>query len=221
MQLSEMWSTEFRAELERAEADSGYPVSEFKVGGRKTKALPDGEDVDFWLGEGLKQIESYVNWYRESGWSVATMPDGRPGIEWSVEVGFGDINIKMFIDAIFTDVNGNHWIVDFKTGKNTPHSALQLALYRAGIKRTTGLEINMGAWYMTRKGELSDAIDLSHWDEDFFDGWFSTVNAQIALGLFAPNVDMHCGWCGVRDYCQAVVGDKSSEYPLMMKKEGK
>jgi hypothetical protein len=218
MQLSEMWSAELRSELARAEADSGYPVSEFKVGGRKTKALPDGEDVDFWMGEGLKQLEKYVEWYRESGWSIATMPDGKPGIEWSVEVPVGDIPVKMFIDGIFLDKNGHHWIVDFKTGKNTPSSALQLALYRTGIKRTTGLEINLGAWYMTRKGELSDAIDLSHWDEDFFDGWFSTVNAQIALGLFAPNVDMHCGWCGVRDYCQAVNGELSSDYPLQITK---
>lgn len=220
MQLSEMWSEEFRAELDRAAADSGYPVSEFKVGGRKTKANPDGEDVDFWLGEGLKQIEAYVNWFKDSGWSIATMPDGRPGIEWDVEIQFGGRPIKMFIDGVFTDVNGGYWIVDFKTGKTTPHSTLQLALYRAGIKRATGLEINMGAWYMTRKGELSDAIDLSHWDEDFFDGWFSTVSEQMALGWFAPNVDMHCGWCGVRDYCQAVAGEKSSEYPLQMK-EGK
>lgn len=217
MLLSEMWSAEFRAELARAEQDSGYTIDEFKVGGRKTKALPTGEDVDFWMDEGLQQIEKYVSWYKESGWSIAKMPDNRPGIEWSVEVAFGGKPIKMFIDAIFQDKNDHLWIVDFKTGKTTPHSALQLALYRAGIKRTTGLEIDLGAFYMTRKGELSDAIDLSHWTEEFFDGWFATVDAQIALGWFAPNVDMHCGWCGVRDYCWAVQGSESSEYPLKLK----
>jgi len=216
-QLSEMWSGEFRSELAKAETDSGYPVSEFKVGGRKTKALPDGEDVDFWMNEGLRQIEDYVKWYEESGWRVATMPDDRPGIEWGVETQFGGVPIKMFVDGIFQDERDQHWIVDFKTGKNTPHSALQLALYRAGIKRATGMEIDRGAYYMTRKGEIGDRIDLSHWDEDFFDGWFSTTHAQMSLGLFAPNVDMHCGWCSVKDYCQAANGFLSDKYPLQMK----
>ena len=100
------------------------------------------------------------------------MPDDRPGIEWGVETQFGGVPVKMFVDGIFQDERDQHWIVDFKTGKNTPHSALQLALYRAGIKRTTGMEIDRGAYYMTRKGEITDRIDLTPWDEDFFDGWF-------------------------------------------------
>ena len=94
---------------------------------------------------------------------------------------------------------------------------MQLALYRAGIKRTTGMEIDRGAYYMTRKGEIADRIDLTPWDEDFFDGWFGSVKAQMDLGMFVPNVDMHCGWCSVKDYCQAVNGFLSDKYPLQMK----
>jgi hypothetical protein len=220
MNVQEMFAQSFRDELRKEEIKTGYAVEDFKVGGRKTKARPFGEDVEFWLEEGVRQIQGFIDWYEDSGWSIATLDD-RPAIEWEAEVSFGGRPVRMVVDAVLVDKAGDLVIVDHKTGNKTPSSSLQLALYGAGIRRSLGIDIKYGSYFMTRKSELSGLEDLHLYDEDWFDSWFASINKQIDMNIFVPSIDTHCGWCSVSEYCAAVGGSKSSDYPLMMKKGNK
>lgn len=213
--LAEKWNEVFTRELVSIERRSGVPVEHWVVGGRRGKATPDGENADWWRGEGLRQIEAYVDWLDDTGWSIATMPDGRPGIEWDVIAWFGGRPVKAIIDSIFT--NGSDLIVvDFKTGRKK-QMPLQLGLYASIIEATQSVRPKWGGYYMSREAELSDLHDLSPWSIDFFNYTFNAMNINVDAGLYPPNVSDHCNWCSVRQYCVAMNGPKSSEYPLHKK----
>jgi hypothetical protein len=210
--LPERWAAIWMQTIQEHERRSGVPSEQWRVGGRRSKAQPDGEDLEFWQSAGLEQVEKYLSWLENTGWQIATLPDGRPGIEWDAIVHFGGRPVKAVIDAVYE--SGNDLIlVDYKTGtrKQTPQ---QLGLYASILERSMGVRPKWGGYYMTRHGELSDLMDLSPWSMDYFDYSFGAMNAQLDLGWFTPNPSDHCSWCSFAEYCVAVDGPKSSEYPL-------
>jgi hypothetical protein len=215
--LTDEWASIFDGLITKTEHYSGVPVSDWRTGGRRTKANPDGEDLAFWKSEGLRQVEEYISWYHNSGWSIATMPDGKPGIEWEAEVAFGGRPVKLIVDAIY-EAGSSLVVVDYKTGSRTPYGVMQIGLYASAIERVYGIRPKWGAFYMTRKAALSDLVDLSAWSMDFFDYEFSALNAFIDTGFFPANVSDHCSYCGFAEHCVAVNGAKSSEYPLSQPK---
>lgn len=216
--LTEEWAQIWTKAVADTERYSEVPASEWRVAGRRTKAQPDGETLDFWQGEGLRQVEAYVEWFEKSGWQIATLPDGKPGIEWEAEVHFGGTPVRLIVDCVYT--NGTDLIVcDYKTGQRVPYGHEQLSLYASAIERIYGVRPKWGAFYMSRKAELSDLVDLSPWGMDYFDFMFHSMNEQMRLGLYPPTVGDHCGYCSFTAYCPAVNGPKSSQYPLMMKEE--
>lgn len=228
--LTEKWADVWAAQVAQVEQRSGVPSEDWRVGGRKTKANPAGEDLGFWQEEGLRQVEEYLKWYERSGWRIATMPDGKPGIEWEAEVVFGGAHIRLVVDAVY-QLNLPPWVdatpdnlvvVDYKTGSRNPASGpIQLGLYASAIEKVYGIRPKWGAIYMSRKAELADLIDLTPWSIDFYDYQFSAMNAHIDTGYLPPNVGDHCSFCSFRDYCAAVGGSKASEYPLTIHKKGK
>ena len=217
--LAERWAAAFLTTVQDVEQRSGVTADQWRVGGRRTKANPDGETLEYWQSEGLRQVEEYLSWLADTGWRIATMPDGRPGVEWDAEVNFGGTPIRAVVDCIYT--NGSDLIVvDYKTGSRTPSGVTQLGLYASVVERAHGVRPQYGGFYMTRAARLDDLVDLTPWGMDFFDYSFGAMNAQLATGFFAPNVSDHCSWCNVRDYCYAVNGPKSDQYPLQIQ-EGK
>jgi hypothetical protein len=211
--IEETWVNIFAKHIEGTTERSGVPATQWRSGGRRTKANPDGESLDFWRGEGLRQIDEYLAWFKKSGWSIATMPDGKPGIEWEAEVPFGGRPVRLIVDAIY-QVGASLVVVDYKTGSRNPYGMIQAGLYASAIERVYGIRPKWGAFYMTRKAELSDLVDLSPWSMEFFDYEFAALNAFIETGFFPPNVGDHCSYCGVADACLAVNGRNASKYPL-------
>jgi hypothetical protein len=178
---------------------------QWRTGGRASKAWPNGEDESWWRIEGPKQIETYVAWREANPNLVVWDHAGVPAIEMNVSAIVGDITVKGFIDRVFVDVEtGELLIVDLKTGKNTPHSPLQLAFYRLLLEKTVGITATFGAYWMSRSGTLSTVHNLDRYSEDMLYRWLSNVKKSIELGLFTPHVGMMCGSCGVREYCYAV-----------------
>lgn len=215
--LTEQWAQVWADTVAQVESRTQVPASEWRVAGRRTKALPDGETLDHWQGEGLRQVEAYINWLSDTGWSIATLPDGKPGIEWDAEVTFGGTPVRLVIDCVYT--NGSDLIVcDYKTGQRVPYGQEQLALYASALERAYGVRPKWGAFYMTRKAELSDLIDLTPWGTDYFDFMFTAMNEQMASGLYPPTVGDHCSYCSFSAYCPATNGPKSSEFPLVITK---
>jgi hypothetical protein len=215
--LAERWSQIMSDLVEKTERYSGIAAGDWRAAGRRSKANPDGEDLAFWKSEGLRQVEEYIAWYRKSGWQIATMPDGKPGIEWEAEVSFGGRPVKLIVDAIY-QAGTSLVVVDYKTGSRTPFGMLQIGLYASAIERVCGVRPKWGAFYMTRKASLSDLVDLSPWSMDFFDYEFAALNTFIDSGFFPANPGEHCSFCGFTEYCVAVNGAKSSEYPLSQPK---
>lgn len=211
--LAREWAEIFDAQIDELEHRTGVPVTEWRTGGRKTKTTPDGEDLAFWKEEGLRQVEAYGTWLSKSGWQIATMPDGQPGIEWKAETHFGGSPVRVIVDCIYK-VGDDFVVVDYKTGSRTPFGMIQMGLYASAIERVYGTRPKWGAFFMTRKGELSDLTDLSPWSMDYFDYGFAAMNAAIETGYFPPNVTDACSYCSFADYCVAVNGSKSAKYPL-------
>lgn len=215
-----LWAKTYDAEVKQVEEKSGIPVSKWRVGGRATKANPNREDYQFWLDEGLRQFEAYVAWMEKSGWKIATMPDGKPGIEWEAEVWFGGTPVRMVVDAIY-DVNGEWVVVDYKTGKRTPEWEMQIALYASALERVYGRRPKWGAYYMTRKAALSDLSDLSRFGMDWFDYAFSTMNFMVDNDILPAQVGDHCSYCSVAEWCQAVnpKSEKAQQFPIYNKEK--
>jgi hypothetical protein len=218
MNLVEQWAEVLQQAVTNTETRTGIASNEWRVGGRRTKANPDGEDLNFWQSEGLRQAEVYKEWLETSGWQIYVLPDGRPAIEWDAEVSFGGSPVRLVIDCVYT--NGSDLVVvDYKTGSRTPYGVEQLALYACAIERAFDSRPKWGAFYMSRKGQLGDLVDLTPWGTDYFDYMFESMNAQMATGFFAPTVGEHCGWCSFSNHCAAVGGKESSNYPINLKEE--
>jgi hypothetical protein len=220
--LTEHWATVWSRVVAQGEERHGTPVDTWRTGGRKTKANPEGETLAWWQAEGLRQVEDYVAWMKGHDWKIATMPDGKPGIEWEAEVSFGGTPIKLIVDGIYEDSHGDWIIVDYKTGSRTPSGVMQLGLYASAIERALGRRPKWGSYYMTRKASLDDLVDLTNWSMDFYDMQFGAMNAYMATGFFPAAVGDHCGYCSYKDYCVAVNGPKALQYPMVNPlKEGK
>ena len=208
--LTQKWLEVFNDAVKETEDKTGIPSTEWKTAGRKTTLRPDGEDLSFWQSDGLKQVEAYQKWYAQSGWQIATMPDGRPGIEWSADVHFGGTPVRFIVDAIY-QVGEDLVIVDYKTGSRTPFGMIQAGLYAAGIEKAYGIRPKWGAFFMTRQGSLDDLIDLSHLTVEYFDYVFGAMNHSVLQGWFPPSVGDSCRMCSFQSQCPAM-GSKS--FPL-------
>jgi len=212
MSLTEKWLEVFNESVRVAEEQTGVPSSDWKTAGRKTVARPDGEDLAFWQSDGLKQVEAYQKWYAQSGWKIATLPDGRPGIEWDASVHFGGTPVRFVIDVIY-QVGEDLVIVDFKTGARTPFGMIQAGLYASGIEKIYGIRPKFGAFFMTRQGQLDDLFDLSHLSIDYFDYVFGAMNDSVSKGWFPPSVGENCKMCSFQEKCPAM---GSKDFPLQI-----
>lgn len=213
------WLRVFNEQMAKDVEFTGVLPEDWRSGGRRTKAQPEGETISVWRDEiGLGQIEAYLSWLRQSRWAIATLPDGRAGIEWDGVVDFGGKPVRFIIDAVY-QVGDDLVLVDYKTGARTPPGSTQLGLYASALERLHGIRPKWGAFYKTRNAELSELVDLSTWGMDYFDYQFGAMNASIDTGYFPPSVGEHCNWCSVSDFCVAVRGPHSSAWPLATPKE--
>ena len=110
---------EFADALDEAVAEderrSGYPVSEWKVGGRKSKDKPAGENLDWWRAEGPVLLATYENWLRENSIRIASI-EGVPAIEYGGAVAFpSGAVVKGYIDLV-VEVGDSLMVVDLKSG---------------------------------------------------------------------------------------------------------
>ena len=88
-------------------ASTGQESALWRKAGRTTKANPDGEDETWWLEEGRRMLDSWVQFRTgQLGWSVWTTPDGKPAIEISMTPHMGDVPVQMGIDRVMVTPDG-------------------------------------------------------------------------------------------------------------------
>lgn len=182
--------------------------------GRGTKAYPNGEDRLWWEDQGPAFIQSWISW-RQQNVSLHLMNlDGKPAIEVEVqaEISLPDdttVLLRGFIDRVFVDANsGQALIVDLKTGK-TSQPPLQLAFYRRALRATYDITVDLGAYWMARKGSLDTVHDLTSFSDDMIDYWVRTTYLGIREGIFLPHVTQLCSGCGVKQHCYVFNSDSS------------
>ena len=220
----ELWTNSFNDEIHKLEERSGVSRHDWRTGGRKTKANPNAEDYSFWVEEGLRQIILFSQWFDDrinEGWSVPTFA-GNLACEIELNVDFGGVRIKGYADLIMELPSGELMVIDHKTGSRTPDTFQQLALYAFAMEKLSLPTPTLGAFFMTRKGELSVPTTFRQTDLDSLTDTITNVDKAIKAELFPARVTSMCKGCGVANYCAAVNGSLAKEFdPIYTNKEGK
>lgn len=195
----------FTAQILRQEESSGVANADWKRAGRLTKDKPNKEDVAWWMGDGASQCITYSNWLASSGWSLFSHENILLA-EYETTAEFGGVEVKGFLDAVMVDPNGRLVVVDYKSGTRTPANKSQLGLYSAALRRTLGVSIVDGAYFMTRKGEMTDLFDITRFTPEYYDNIFRKTKFAMDNDLFIPNPGDACNMCDVSDFCYAQGG---------------
>lgn len=206
LDLIATWRRCWDEEMQRELQFTSIPPEQWRVGGRVSKDKPNKEDLTWWFAEGERQCVAYQTWLRSSEWTIAMIND-TPACEIEVNGDFGGVMVKGYLDAVLQHVDsGDLLMVDYKSGSKVPASPAQLAQYAATLRRTLGIDIAYGAYYMTRKGELTDPIGLARFTPELFDRQFGQFRTALEAGIFLPHPGDACFTCDVKSSCFAVGG---------------
>jgi putative RecB family exonuclease len=207
--LLDLWKASWKStELERKE----YDLSQAS-GWRVANAKRDPEDGDWWFTNGYKFFANWVQWREEqvNVWQIAKLPDGSPMVELDISCDINGVPVKMYLDRVMQHIEtGIYAVVDIKTGKTTLKTGLQPAFYRYGLKKKYGIEANIGYYWMARKQELSEVIDLSPYTDDKIETLVDMFERARRDNIFLPNYDS-CNRCGYSAHCVWKTTDNKGE----------
>ena len=131
--LEELWNEAWFQQVKEDEEING-DMNDWQYRGR--------EDMSWWYGEGLWMLERWAD-FRANGWGIY-----KDYVEKQFEVPLGDTTVKMAIDRVMTDFDGNIVLLDIKTGASSQRHPLQLATYAWALRKMDGLEVNKAAFGM-------------------------------------------------------------------------
>lgn len=203
-----VWDDEFEKAIEKQEHFSQIDSTEFRATGRASKANPNKEDRAWWEENGPLFVQSWITWRQVSPWEILEW-NGVLCIEIEANVELGGKPNKGFIDRVMVSPAGEIIVVDLKTGSMKP-PPFQLGQYKVVLERL-GIQATWGTYWSARTNTTSPPEDLTRFDEAWLDELYWRDNQILEQGLFVPNVDMHCSWCSVSDYCRAFGGSRWRE----------
>jgi hypothetical protein len=190
--------------------DNGMP---WRAGGKATKAYPNKEDAQWWLDNGPKMVDYWIQFREESGWSIWDTPAGIPAIETELNQEIKGVPIKAFLDRVMVAPTGELVIVDIKTGGKAPASQTQLGIYAVLVEKTFGVRPQLGSYFLARTGELTTPVPLERFTESRLGSWVKGFKIAVENQIFIPSVGFMCGTCPVNSSCYAVGGKDSNLYP--------
>jgi putative RecB family exonuclease len=192
--------------------DNGMP---WRAGGRATKANPNKEDAEWWLANGPRMVDYWIQFRDDSGWKIWDTPAGIPAIETEMNQQINGVNIKAFLDRIMVAPTGELVIVDIKTGAE-PKSQTQLGIYAVLVEKTFGIRPQLGSYFMARTGELTNPVSLERFTEARLGSWAKGFEIAVSNKIFIPSTGFMCGTCAVNSSCYAVGGKDSHLYPEIL-----
>jgi hypothetical protein len=210
--ILQLWLEAWDANVTRNEQESGVPTDQWRAAGRVTKDKPNKEDGDWWANEGYQMCLRYAGWIVQSDMLVYEDDEG-PWVERGMTVPINGVMVKMFVDAVFVLNGGELLVVDHKTGSRTP-DATQLRLYAQGMAAAGHPRPSLGAYWMSRSGELTAPSVLGDGFDPVLGSMFRHVDLAIRGGIYPPNVGTHCVSCGVNKFCAAYGGAESENDPI-------
>lgn len=216
MNYQSIWQTAWAQETEGADP-SQWRVTKSS----QTKGNPDGEDYKWWFENGSQMLESWIAWRKAVGWEIWRAPDGRPAIELDFNIQIAGVPTKMSIDRVFVRPDGDLVILDLKTGKRTPNSDLQLAVYAAGIDLVYGVRPKWGAYWMARKAGTENITDLDTYPTHQVEKLIAGFDKARKSGVFLPNHG-HCHMCSAREFCEWYPSaDATKKIPIYIEEKKK
>lgn len=172
------------------------------------------EGQAFWWKNGPTYVQRWIDWTKEySHWRLATLSDGRSGVELEFKPTIGGREVRMFIDRLYVLENGDVIVVDLKTG-TWDADLLQAGLYAEGVYQETGIRPIWGAFWYARKGfdprkHVKNLEGFTpHWLGSIVEGFFRDIEA----GNFPAKQTALCNSCSVRKACAAVGGAQAEQY---------
>ena len=222
--LEKVWDGAFAVAIHEAVEKSGVPEEAWRTGGRTSKDKPNGEDKSFWVTDGLRQVELFNTWFKDrlaEGWSVAQYGT-TPAVELALNFSLGEVPVKGYADLMMNTPSGETIIIDHKTGSRLPDSSRQLALYALALRKMgNNIDGVLGAYFMTRKGELSAPYQFL--EEDFLSlqDTFEMVDLGIKAEIFPAKPSSMCKACGLAEYCAAVNGSLAKDFDPIYTNGGK
>jgi RecB family exonuclease len=212
MNVDSIWTQAWNAEVEEIKRfqEPNFDIANLRQSVRRTKAVPDGENAEWWFENGKKFLNSWIQWRANCGWEIWETPQGVPAIELMLEIETGGVNIKGAIDRVFVTPQNEIIIVDLKTGMRTPQSDLQLQVYACMLERATGVRPHYGAYWMARQGGTSVPTELNKFTLQKLDEMISLFQIARENNLYLPNFES-CKMCSVMEYCYWVDGEKSNK----------
>lgn len=200
-EASKLFSDAFKLHKETAKKFSDVPESEWGVAGRATKEWPDKEGERWWLAKGPDMVNNWIQWRSNSNWKLWS-PDGESSaVELGIEFTHEAFDMKMFIDRVFVNENGELIVLDIKSGSRTPTSDLQLAIYAAGIEKQYGIRPQYGCYWMARGGTTTSLVNLDYLPTDKVLGMVSQFDFVRKEKIFLPNLS-NCHYCNVASSCE-------------------
>lgn len=201
---------------EALERSPEFDPKDYYTSGRASKAWPDKENPQWWHENGPTFVEMWTNWVKASGLSLWEYPDAegelKPGIEVEVMAeGDDGMLVKSIIDRVYED-GTCMYLIDLKTGSQTPAFPMQLALNNLGMIHTFDIKAEFAGFWSARKGGVAEWTPLERFTEDWL--WDQVSKAYLIRNqqLFIPQPGNLCkSACGVRQWCVAMGGTPFSK----------
>ena len=190
--IEDLWNEAWFQQVKEDEEING-DMNDWQYRGR--------EDMSWWYGEGLWMLERWLS-FRANGWGIY-----KDYVEKQYEVPLVDTTVKMAIDRVMTDFDGNIVLLDIKTGASSQRHPLQLATYAWALRKIDGLEVDKAGFWDARTGHIS-MWNLEHLATDKVEEIFLGFDKARKNDIFIPNLS-NCGRCGVLSYCKFMNGRNS------------
>ena len=153
------------------------------------------EDMSWWYGEGRWMLENWAK-FRNNGWHVY-----EDFVEKAYDIPIDDSSVKMAIDRVMVDFEGNRVLLDIKTGASSQRHPLQLAVYAWALGKQ-GISVDKAGFWDARTGHIS-LWSLANLHAERVEDILNTFDKARKETIFLPNLS-NCGRCGITSHCKYV-----------------
>jgi hypothetical protein len=152
------------------------------------------EDMSWWYGEGIWMLDKWIEFRKN--WNVY-----EDFVEKEYEIDIDNATVKMAIDRVMVDFEGNRVLLDIKTGASSQRHPLQLAVYAWALEKQ-GVTVEKAGFWDARTGNIS-LWNLQNLHAERIEDLLNTFDKARKETIFLPNLS-NCGRCGVMSACKYV-----------------
>lgn len=199
--------------------EANRPVMDGRFEGLQPRASGRGKEDDaWWLANGPNMVQRWIDWREKGGWTPLDMAQvtgkakPHPSVELDITGTIAGHKVVAYLDRVMVNKDGEAMILDIKSGGRKPDSNLQLGFYSNLLSKKFGVQITTGAYWMARKGEVPEVVDLTKYDERLLERMVVGLAKAKMLGVYIPNVTNMCKSCAVNYACAAWGGEEAPKW---------